>query len=161
YGGSGSDQINGIAVDANGNMWIGGQTSSLNLPVQSPLQGTNISGNAGWVARLGVTAPPSQVPTADSVDVVYGAGGAATITAKCSHPAGASAITNAAVLLSRTAAVDFACYITYNPSTNQLTLAGNVAANGGTTITLGSGSAQNTQCQLNGAASTRSIVDNT
>lgn len=159
YGGTGSDQINAIAVDTTGNMWIGGQTSSLNFPMQAALQSTNIGGNTGWVARLGVAAAPSQPPSADSVDVVYGANGAATITAKFSHPAGASAITSAAVLLSRTAAVDFACYITFNPATNKLTLADNIATNPGTTVALGSGGAQNTQCQLTGSSKT--IAGNT
>lgn len=154
YGGSGSDQINAIAVDANGNMWIGGQTSSLNLPTLNAIQGTNISGNTGWVARLGLTPPPSQLPSADSVDVVYGQAGAATIAARFSHPAGASSITSAAVLLSRTASVDFACYITYNPATEELTLAGNIASGSGTTIPLGSSGAQNTQCQLTGSSRT-------
>lgn len=161
YGGGGSDQINSIAVDTNGNMFLGGQTSSYDLPSQSAYQTQNISGNAGWVARIGVTAPPAQVPSADSANVVYGSGGAATITAQFSHPAGATALTSVAVLLSRTTSVDFACLITYSVAGNNLTLSSNVVSTGGTTIPPGSGSASNTQCQLNGSGSGAVLSGNT
>lgn len=161
YGGTGSDQANAIAVDANGNMFLGGQTSSFDFPAQSALLSTNLSGNTGWVARIGVTAPPSQVPSADDATIVYGANGAATITARFSHPGGAAALTAVAVLLSRTATVDFACWITYNPSTNSISLANNVSSSGNTSTPLGSGSLQNTQCTINTAASSRTMSGNT
>lgn len=160
YGGAGADQANAIAVDGNGNIFLGGQTASYDFPVVSALQPSNLSGNTGWLARLGETPPPSQVPAADSADVTLGPGGAATVVARFSHPGGAAALTSVAVLLSRTASVDFACLITYTPGTNTLTLAGNVAASGGTSISPGSGSAQNSQCQLNGAGSGATLVGN-
>ena len=161
YGGTGSDQVNAIAVDNAGNMFIGGQTTSYDFPLQSALQSTNVSGNTGWVARLGVTAPPSQVPSADSANIVYGNGGAATVTVQFSHPAGASALSSIAMLLSRTASIDFACYITFTPATNTLTLANNVASSGGGALTPGRGTAQNSQCQLNGVGSSKTLSGNT
>jgi hypothetical protein len=161
YGGTGSDQAAAIAVDASGNMFVGGQTTSLDFPTQGALQSTNVSGITGWVARLGVTAPPSQVPSADSANNVYGSGGAVTVTVQFSHLAGASALTSVAMLLSRTSSVDFGCLVTYVPSSNTLTLANNVAASGSTSITPGSGTAQNSQCQLNGAGSSRTIAGTT
>lgn len=153
YGGAGSDQINAVAVDPAGTMFVGGQTSSYDLPSQGAYQTTNVSGNTGWVARIGDAAPPSQVPSADSADVVYGSAGSATITARYSHPAGASTISSVAVLLSRTASVDFACLISYDLAANTVSLSNNVVSSGAIAITPGSGSAQNSQCQLNGAGS--------
>jgi hypothetical protein len=161
YGGAGSDQITAIAVDSGGNMFVGGQTSSYDFPAESAYQSVNISGNTGWVARLGVTAPPSQIPSADSADVVYGPAGTALLTAQFSHPAGAGALVSVAVLLSRTASVDFACHVTYNSAADTLTLANNVVSSGGTMVSPGSGTASNTQCQLNGSGSSAVQVGNT
>ncbi|MEO8099576.1 MAG: SBBP repeat-containing protein [Acidobacteriota bacterium] len=157
YGGTGSDQANAIAVDANGNMFAGGQTNSFDFPVLGAVQNSNHGGATGWLARIGVTPVPTQLPSADSASIVYGSGGAATVTARFSHPAGATALTSVAVLLSRTTSIDFACYITYNPVANTFTLANNVAASGGGTVTPGSGSAANDQCQLLGAGSSRTL----
>ena len=56
FGGSGSDVANTLAVDASGNMFIGGQTSSPNLPLAAQIQSVNNGGSIGWMARLGVTA---------------------------------------------------------------------------------------------------------
>lgn len=76
YGGSGSDSANAIAVDASGNMYVGGQTASLNLPLASAIQSLNNGGTVGWLARLGVTAPPVQTPSVVSVAPASGAGNA-------------------------------------------------------------------------------------
>jgi hypothetical protein len=67
FGGTGADQANAIAADSSGNMFIGGQTSSFDLPLQGAIQTFNVGGSTGWVARLGVTAPPPQLPAATSV----------------------------------------------------------------------------------------------
>ncbi len=160
YGGAGSDQVNAIAVDSSGNIFVGGQTSSYDLPAQAAYQTSNISGNTGWVARIGVAAPPSTVPSADSANIVYGSNGAAIVTAQFSHSGGAASLVNVAVLLSRTASIDFACRINYNPASNTFTLANNVVSSGGVNVTPGSGSAQNSQCQLNGAGSGAVLVGN-
>lgn len=159
YGGSGADQANAIAVDASGNMFVGGQTQSLNFPTQSALQTSNVSGNAGWIARFGTPIPPVQLPSADSVDVILGSGGTATVTARYSHPAGASSLTNVAVLLSRTASVDFACLVSYDAASNTFSLANDLANSGSVSVASG-GSVQNGQCQLNGTSS-KSISGNT
>jgi hypothetical protein len=160
YGGGGADQANAIAVDSNGNMFVGGQTASFDFPAVAALQTTNLSGNTGWVARLGETPPPTQRPSADSADMTLGANGAVTLVARFSHPAGASALTSVSVLLSRTTSVDFACLVSYASGSNTLTLAANVAASGGTALTPGSGTAQNSQCQLIGAGSGAVLAGN-
>ena len=52
FGGGGSDIANALAVDASGNMFLGGQTNSLNLPLVSAIQSANTGGSVGWLARL-------------------------------------------------------------------------------------------------------------
>ena len=40
-GGSGTDSIRSMAVDASGNIWVVGTTSSADLPLLNPIQDTN------------------------------------------------------------------------------------------------------------------------
>ncbi len=109
YGGTGADQANAIAVDSSGNMFIGGQTSSLDLFLQGAIQSSNVGSSTGWVARLGVTAPPPQLPSANSVSPSSGSGNTVTFTAQYSHPAGAGSLVTVALLLNTTASVNFGC----------------------------------------------------
>src|SRR5208337_2578999 len=51
-GGSGADEGNGIAVDAVGNAYVTGGTSSTDFPTANPLQGTNHGGSDAFVAKL-------------------------------------------------------------------------------------------------------------
>jgi streptogramin lyase len=52
-GGSGADSGFGIAVDAAGDAYVTGQTSSTDFPTVNPFQSTNKGGNDGFVAELG------------------------------------------------------------------------------------------------------------
>jgi Beta-propeller repeat len=156
YGGTGMDQATAIAVDSSGNMFVGGQTSSLDLPLQGALQSSNIGGAVGWVARIGVVAPPPQVPAAVSVSPASGSGNTVTFTAAYSDPAGAGALTSVALLVNTTASGAYSCEVTYSPGTNQFGLL-NDAGSGVSTITAGSGTAQNSQCVLNGSGSGASL----
>ena len=51
-GGSASDQINAIAVDASGSAYVAGQTASTNFPVVAPVQSTNAGNGDVFVAKL-------------------------------------------------------------------------------------------------------------
>jgi len=161
YGGTGSDVANAIALDPNANMFAGGQTSSRDLLLQAPIQANNIGGSAGWVLRLGVTAPPPQVPSANSVTPSSGSGNSVTFTAQYSDPAGASALTAVSLLLNTSASTSYACYVTYTASTGMFTLANDVASTGATTVIPGGGNGQNSQCLLNGAGSSVSLSGTT
>lgn len=56
YGGSGNDQSRGAGVDMHGNVWIGGVSTSSNLPVIDPV-GSRASGDDYFIASFdGVTA---------------------------------------------------------------------------------------------------------
>ncbi len=161
YGGTGSDTANAITVDSSGNMYIGGQTSSTNLPLHMPLESANTGGVTGWVARLGVTAPAPQTPAAVSVTPTSGSGATAVFTAKYSDTGGGSALTTAGILVNTSAETNFACWVTYSPSTNLFSLADDLPSSGSTTTLPGGTSLQNDECVLNGPASSVSISGNT
>ncbi len=159
-GGSGADLANAIAVDSSGNMFAGGQTNSLDLPLIGAVQPSNKGGSTGWVARIGVTAPPPQIPSTVSVSPSSGSGNVVTFTAQFSDPAGAVALTTAVLLLNTTASSDFACQVTYEVSANQFALANDIASSGSSTVNPGGGMAQNDQCTLIGASSSATIAGN-
>ncbi|MBI5236911.1 MAG: SBBP repeat-containing protein [Deltaproteobacteria bacterium] len=54
-GGSGFDYGYGIAVDASGNAYVTGETSSANFPTASPLYGTNAGYNDAFIAKINST----------------------------------------------------------------------------------------------------------
>ncbi len=161
YGGSGSDVANAVAVDANGNIFLGGQTNSLNLPLVNPIQAANIAGSVGWLARLGVTPPPPQIPSAVSVTPASGSGSSVTFTAQYSDTGGAVALTTVSLLVNASASPGFGCYVSYDRAANVLSLANDDPATGTQAVTFGGGSQQNSQCIVNGAGSSVSMAGST
>ncbi len=160
YGGTGADQANAIAVDASGNMFVAGQTASFDLPTQTPIQSANLSGATGWVARLGVTAPPAQSPSVGSLSPSSGSGNTVTFVAQYSHPAGASTLKSVSLLVSTTGGTDFSCFVSYNPGNGQFSLANDTASSGSRTVAAG-GTAQNSQCIFLGSGSSVSVSGTT
>ena len=55
YGGSGSDAAVAVALDANGNIYTGGQTDSPDFPVLAAYQSVYTLNSTGWLTRLGAT----------------------------------------------------------------------------------------------------------
>jgi Beta-propeller repeat len=161
YGGSGSDVVNALAVDASGNMFLGGQTNSLNLPLVGSIQAANNGGSVGWLARLGVTAPPPQIPSAVSVTPASGSGNSVVFSAQYSDSGGAAALTAVSLLVNTSASTAFACYVSYNPASQVLSLANDDPSTGSQAVTFGGGSQQNSRCIVNGAGSSVSLVGST
>jgi hypothetical protein len=64
YGGTGMDVANAITLDSNANIFVGGQTSSVDLAVQGPIQSLNSGRSTGWVMRLGVNSSGGSGPGA-------------------------------------------------------------------------------------------------
>ena len=160
YGGTGAEQANAIAVDGLGNMFIGGQTNSLDLPLQGALQSSNLGGSTGFVARFGVTNAGSQFPAANSVSPSSGNGNVVTFTAQYSDSQGATSLKKVAVLVNTTASADFGCSVTYDPVAGLFHLANDASSTGSITVTPGGGNGANSQCVLSGAGSSASLVGN-
>ena len=160
FGGSASDAAYALAVDTLGNMFVGGQTGSLNLPLAGPIQSANNGGTIGWLARVGVTAPPAQLPSVTSVTPASGSGNAVTFTASYADSGGAAALTAVSLLVNSSSGTAYACYVSYSPSANVFTLANDNPTTGSLTVVPGGGTVQNSQCMLDGAGSTATSSGN-
>ncbi len=161
FGGTGSDEAMTIALDSLANIFVGGQTGSFDMTMKTPIQATNTGGSTGWVARIGVTSAPPQVPAVGTVTPSSGNGNTITFTATYSHPAGANALTNVAFLVNTNASTNYGCYISYSPSLNQFMIYNDVATSGGTTVIPGGGTALNDYCSLIGTGSSATLSGTT
>lgn len=159
FGGSASEAANAVAVDASGNMYLGGQTNSVNLPLVGAIQLTNTGGSVGWLTRIGVTAAPPQIPGAVSVTPASGSGNAAVFSAQYTDSGGAAALTAVSLLVSSSVSTSVACYVTYTGGV--LTLANDNPASGSQVVAFGGGSQQNSQCIVNGAGSSVTLAGST
>jgi len=157
YGGSGSDYANGIVLDSNTNIYIGGQTSSANLPLVSPLQSTIGASSTGWILRLGVTAPPATTASVISVSPNTGTANSVTFTAQFADTGGANTLTSAALLVNTTPSIASGCYISYSPGMNLFSVYSDAGTTVVSTVTPGSGSGHNDQCILNGVGSSGAV----
>jgi beta-propeller repeat-containing protein len=63
-GGNGDDDVSSLAVDASGNAYVTGPTSSTNFPTAMPFQGANGGGFDAFVSKIGA-AEMSEVPPQD------------------------------------------------------------------------------------------------
>ena len=133
----------------------------LNLPLVGAIQSANNGGSVGWLARMGVTAPPPQIPSAVSVTPSSGSGNTVVFSAQYSDSGGAVALTAVSLLVNTSASTAFACYVTYNRVADVLSLANDDPATGSQVVTFGGGSQQNSQCIVNGAGSSVSLAGST
>ncbi len=156
-GGSGSDAINAIALDASANIFVGGQTSSSDFPLANPIQSTLATASTGWIARLGVSALPPTTPAVLSVSPASGSGSSVTFTANFSDSGGGATLTAAALLANASASTGYGCYVSYNPGLNVFSLYNDAGTSVLSTVTPGGASAQNDQCALNGSGSSATV----
>jgi hypothetical protein len=153
YGGSGSDSINAIALDANANIFAAGQTASANLPLVNPIQSTTTASSTGWYLRLGVTALPPTTPSVASVTPSSGTGSAVSFTATFGDTGGGSTLTTAALLVNTSASTGSGCYVSYNPGMNLFSLYTDAGTAVLATVAPGGAIIENDQCALNGIGS--------
>ncbi len=160
FGGSLADEANAIAVDSGGNMYVAGQTGSVNLPLTNAYQSVNNGGAIGWAARIGVT-NPALLPQVVSLSPSSGSGSTVVYIAQYSDPAGATALLNVALLVNASPSTTFGCFVTYNVASNTFTLADDVPSQGSVTVLPNGASGQNDQCTLNGVGSSATFSGNT
>lgn len=161
YGGTGSDAINSIALDTSANVFAGGQTNSLNLPLMNPLQSTTVAPSTGWVLRLGVTALPPTIPSVTSVSPTSGTGSTATFTAVYGDTGGGSTLSTAALLVNTGASTGSGCYVSYNPGMNLFSLYTDSGTAVLGTVAPGGAVIQNDQCALSGIGSSATVAGTT
>lgn len=152
-GGNGADTATGIALDGSGNLYLTGWSQSTNFPVLSGYQTINAGTYGAFITKVTVGVPPSAV----SVTPNSGSGASQTFSFVFSNSTGAADLTTVSALFHTTTSNAGGCSITYNRAANTLALLTDAGAVPTTTITPGSGTAQNSQCVLNGAGSSVSI----
>ncbi|MBI3474272.1 MAG: SBBP repeat-containing protein [Acidobacteria bacterium] len=95
-GGNFYDEARGMAVDAGGNIYIGGQSNSTaGFPLQNALQGTNAGGTDGFLLKIGAStqAPALNSASVNPTVVTGGATSTGTVTLTAAAPAGGITVT--------------------------------------------------------------------
>ncbi|HYP09709.1 MAG TPA: SBBP repeat-containing protein [Bryobacteraceae bacterium] len=95
-GGSADDVAYGIAVDRDGNAYIGGNTQSSNFPTVAPLQSTltqSTQGPTSWIAGDGFVAKVNTAGTALQYSTFLGGGGDDMVRAIAVDTTGAAFVT--------------------------------------------------------------------
>lgn len=116
------------------------------------MQATNPSASTGWQAK-GTWSVTFSV-AAVSVLPASGSGSTQNFSFQFSDEAGANDITTASILLNTSTSTTAGCAVTYDRARNALALLTDAGQPPASSISPGSGSQQNSQCVLNGAAST-------
>lgn len=157
-GGSGSDSALAVALDAAGNVYVGGQTLSTDFPVSGGFQTTNPGNFGGFVAKLVFTSGASPTGLSPS----SGSGASQTFRAQYTADLGASTITTASLLLNTSAQTAGGCAVVYDRAQNRFTLLTDAGGSSGTSFAPGaSGTSENSQCVFNAVSSAASLADKT
>lgn len=168
--GSGSVSNNACTILGNGTSASGsGNLLTLNLAIsfnQATYVGDKVvyaaardltGGNSGW-QQMGVWRVPavSDSATVSALTPSSGSGSTATYTITFHDPSGASVIANTQLLINADLNAGSACYLGYVRSSNLLYLVNDTNSGllGPVVPNSGSGSAQNSQCVLNGVGTT-------
>ncbi|HUI53566.1 MAG TPA: SBBP repeat-containing protein, partial [Bryobacteraceae bacterium] len=152
-GGSSSDTATAVTLDPNGNVYVTGWTLSTNFPLLNAFQSTNAGNYGAFVTKLGF----AQLPSVLGVTPNSGIGTSQTFSFQYSDPNGATDLVSVSALFNSTLTTVSGCAVTYNRAQNTLSLLTDAGAQPSGSITPGSSSQQNSQCTLNGSASSVSV----
>jgi hypothetical protein len=160
--GSGTAQNSQCTLNSAGSsVTVSGTTLSINLALSFQtaygglknvyMAGTGALGTSGWQQK-GTWTVPVTVQTA-SVTPSTGSGGSQTFAMQFTDSAGATDLTSVSVLVNSTLTAVASCEVDYYRASNTLKLLTDSGGQPSSAITPGSATAQNSQCTLNGAAS--------
>ncbi|HUI80835.1 MAG TPA: SBBP repeat-containing protein [Bryobacteraceae bacterium] len=148
-GGNGSDAAAAVALDSANNIYVAGWTLSTNFPVVNAYQANNPGNYGAFVAKISFPALPTNVSVAPN----SGSGTSQVFSFQFSDSVGANDLTTVSAMFNTTPATASSCTIAYARAQNTLALMTDSGALPPVSIAPGSGSQQNSQCTLNGAAS--------
>jgi len=156
-GGSGSDNGAAVALDPTGAVYVAGWTLSPNFPLQNPYQSINAGNFGAFVTKVTF----AQLPGIGGVSPASGSGASQTFTFQYTDSAGATDLTTVSAVFNTAASTVNGCVVNYNRALNTVWLLTDAGVQLASGITPGSGSQQNSQCTLNGTASSVSVSGNT
>jgi hypothetical protein len=147
---------------------LSGSTLTLNLSIAFTsgfsgasniyMQATNPFGSTGGWQQAGTWTVSTGPPAPVSVTPSSGSGGSQTFGFVFTDPYGYSALKTVSIVVNATLSGNASCYILYYQSSNSLYLANNTGTGwmGPVYLGPGGGTVQNSQCTVNGAASSAS-----
>ena len=118
--------------------------------------------SSGWLQKGTFTVNVASNPFGPvSVTPGSGSGGSQTFALLFTDPKGASSISSVSAIIGASAAAVSTCYVYFTPASNAVYLANDAGSAWLSPVTLGqSGTVQNSQCAVNGAASSSSTSGN-
>ncbi len=147
-GGNGADTATALAL-ASGNVYVAGWTLSSNFPLRNPYQSIDADNYGAFVTKLNSGSPPVNT----GVTPNSGGGASQTFGFQFSDASGVTDLTTVSALLNSTPSAVNGCAVVYDRVANALSLLTDAGGPPAGTITPGSGTQGNSQCVLNGAAS--------
>ena len=133
-------------------------TQNVYVEASDPFHAASWISEGTWTAPLAASLTELTLPgIAMTASPAVGSGSRQTFRFQFSGNGGAAALSTAGVLIGTAASTSGACAIVYNQAQNSLTLLTDSGAQPASSIAPGSGSQQNSQCTLDGAASSVSI----
>ena len=127
--------------------WVGTRTTY--IEAANPYQSATWTPQGKWVTSASLVLVESPAS---------GSGTQAVFSIQASDSWGATDVSTISILFNNTASVAGGCAVTFNWAQNALALLTDAGAAPGSTITPGSGTQQNSQCTLNGSASSVTIA---
>jgi hypothetical protein len=159
-GGNGSDSAYAIGVDSSQNIYIAGQTLSLNFPIYNAFQNYNNGSFGAFISRISIQ--PGATPKPSVISASTPSGGSPSFSATFTDSGGIQNLTWLQMLINSDLNGQNACWVQYHRPTNALALVNDTGTGASAPVVPGSAAAlNNSQCTLYAAGSSVVISGNT